>query len=232
MTEHELTLSVATRLQVLLEAEGSRVCLTRKAREDGGGLRQEPVDYTGDGRVRPVEDVPEIIQPRIDWANDFGAEVLLSIHFNGSDDSLVRGSEAYYTDAGPRAEEGQALARSVLAGLLAELTAAGHHTVDRGLRSDRYQRYSDAQTARMLANNAIAIRANGYDPAKCGDCFRLLTLGNNPMSMRMGRYLAVLVEVEFLSNPDVVESFLLRPDSLDLVASGLHQGLMSYFARE
>ena len=82
----------------------------------------------------------------------------------------------------------------------------------------------------MLANNAGAIRANGYDAAECGDCYRLLTLGNNPMSIRMGRYLAVLVEVEFLSNPDVVESFLLRPDSLDLVASGLHQGLMSYFA--
>jgi N-acetylmuramoyl-L-alanine amidase len=230
MTEHELTLSVATRLEALLEADGAQVCVTRKAREAGGGLQQEPADYTGDGRVRPVEDVPEIIQPRIDWANDFGAEVLLSIHFNGSEDPSVRGSEVYYTDAGPRAGEGRTLAQSVLTGLLSELTAASHRAVDRGVRSDRYQRYSDAQTARMLANNAGAIRANGHDPAKCGDCYRLLTLGNNPMSIRMGRYLAVLVEVEFLSNPDVVEGFLLRPDSPDVIAAGLHQGLVAYFA--
>ena len=120
----------------------------------------------------------------------------------------------------------------MLTGLIADLTAAGHRTVDRGIRSDRYQRYSDAQTARMIANNAGAIRANGHDPAKCSDCYRLLTLGNNPMSMNPGLYLGVLVEVEFLSNPDVVEGFLLRPDSLDVIAAGLHQGLMAYFAHE
>ena len=107
MTEHELTLSVAARLQTLLEVDGARVCVTRKTREAGGGLQQEPADYTGDGRVRPVEDVPEIIQPRIDWANDFGAEVLLSIHFNGSDDPSVRGSEVCFSDAGPRTDEGR-----------------------------------------------------------------------------------------------------------------------------
>ena len=233
MHEHEITLSVATRLQALLEVDGAAVCVTRKSREEGGGLQQEPVDFTGDGRASlPIEDVPELMQPRIDWANDFGAEVLLSIHFNGSTDPTARGSEVYYTDAGPTAEAGRRLSDAVLTGLLAELEAAGHRAVDRGLRSDRYQRYSPAETARLIATNAAAVVANGHDPAKCSECYRLVTMGNNPMSPRPGRYLAVLVEVEFLSNPDVVESFLLRPDSLDVIASGLYRGVRAYFAEQ
>lgn len=39
----------------------------------------------------------------------------------------------------------------------------------------------------------------------------------------------VLVEVEFLSNPAVVEGFFLRADSLDVIASGLRDGLLGYF---
>ena len=53
-------------------------------------------------RVGPVEDTPERTQPRIDWANDFGAEIVVSIHFNGLDDRRVRGTEVYYTDGGSR----------------------------------------------------------------------------------------------------------------------------------
>src|SRR3954451_16186287 len=95
--EHELTLSVAYRLKALLEADGAEVCVTMKPRDEGGANQVEPVDYTGDGRVRTsgqaIEDTPERTQPRIDWANDFGAEVLLSVHFNGLDDASVRGTE-------------------------------------------------------------------------------------------------------------------------------------------
>jgi N-acetylmuramoyl-L-alanine amidase len=233
MYEHELTLSVAIRLQALLEADGAAVCLTRKARQEGGGLQTAPVDFTGDGRARdPIVDIPELIQPRIDWVNEFGAEVLVSIHFNGSSEPSVRGSEAYFTDSGPSALAGRSLSSSLLAGLLDALQAAGHPVRDRGLHSDRYQRYSAAETARLLANNAAAIRANGHDPAGCFDCYRLLTLGNNPMSARMGAYVAALIEVEFISNPDVVENFMMRPDSLDIIAAGLHQGLRSYFGQE
>ena len=34
---------------------------------------------------------------------------------------------------------------------------------------------------------------------------------------------------EFLSNPAVVESFILRPDSLDIAASGVARGIIAYF---
>jgi len=230
--EHELTLSVAYRLKDLLEAEGASVCVTRKPRAEGGGLQVEPYDFTGDGRVRTAafpEDSPERIQPRIDWANAFGAEVVLSIHFNGLEDRRVRGTEVYHSDGAPREADGLRLATGVLDALLQELAASGFAATDRGVRSDSYQRYSTAETARSLANNAVTIRRNGADPANCADCMRLLTLGNNPMSLYAGIYVAALVEVEFLSNPDVVESLILRPDAFDVIARGLANGLRAYF---
>jgi N-acetylmuramoyl-L-alanine amidase len=234
--EHESTLSVSYRLKSLLEAEGALVCVTRTPREEGGGLQKTPYDFSGDGRVRTlgqaIEDVPEVIQPRIDWANDFGAEVLVSIHFNGAGDASLRGTEVYYSDTGPRQEEGHRLATRLLRALLDEMAGVGHGVVDRGVRSDKYQRYSAEETRRIFANNATTIRANGHDPANCGECYRLATTGNNPMSLQRGVYLAAIVEIDFLSNPDVVEGFIMRPDSFDVIARGLLAGLTRYFEGE
>jgi N-acetylmuramoyl-L-alanine amidase len=236
LTEHELTLGVAYRLKALLEAEGAEVCVTRKPREEGGGLQIEPYDFNGDGRVRTAgvtaADGPERIQPRIDWANQFGAEVLVSIHFNGIEDAGVRGTEVYYSDVARTAAEGRQLASLVLESLLHELRSAGYAAVSRGVLSDRYQRYTAAETAALIATNAAAIRANGHDPARCPDCLRLLTLGNNPMSREMGSYLAILVEVEFLSNPWVVETLIMRPDLFDLAAAGIANGILRFFEHE
>jgi N-acetylmuramoyl-L-alanine amidase len=231
--EHELTLSVSYRLKTLLEVEGAEVCVTRNPRADGGGLVIAPYDYTGDGRVRTqgaaVEDGAERIQPRIDVANGFGAEILVSVHFNGSDERSLRGSEVFYSDTGPRQAEGRRLAVSVLAGLLAEMRDFGYQPIDRGIKSDRYQRYTPEEMRRFIANHTAIIRANGHDPANCGDCYRLVTLGNNPMSLYPGNYAGVMAEVEFLSNPDVVEGFILRPESLDVIAQGLFRGIKAYF---
>src|SRR5439155_12495914 len=116
-----------------------------------------------------------------------------------------------------------------LDGLIDEMRTAGYPAVSRGVKSDRYQRYSDAEIRRLLSNNAATVRANGAEPARCPDCYRLLTLGHNPMSLHPGEYVGALAEVEFLSNPSVVEAFILRPDSLDIIARGFFQGIRRYF---
>jgi N-acetylmuramoyl-L-alanine amidase len=234
--EHELTLSVAYRVKDLLEAEGAEVCMTRRPREEGGAKQIEPYDFNGDGRVRPagiaIIDAPERIQPRVDWANQFGAEVLVSIHFNGINDPRIRGTEVYYSDVPSTGAEGRRLARSILDGLLAEMRSAGYAAQERGVLSDRYQRYSPADLGAMINANAASIRANGFNPANCPDCLRLMTLGNNPMSREMGRYIGVLVEIEFLSNPTVVETLILRPDAFDIFARGIASGILGYFSDE
>lgn len=232
--EHELTLSVAYRLKTLLEADGASVCVTQRPREDGGGNHTEPTDYTGDGLVRvgPVEDTPERTQPRIDWANDFGAEIVVSIHFNGLDDRRVRGTEVYYTDGGPREASNRLLASSLLDATVSQLRDTGFDATSRGIRSDLYQRYSPEDTRRLIQHNASVILANGYDPANCPDCMRLLTNGSNPMSVRKGNYTSALVEVEFISNPEVVERLIMRPDAFDVIAKGLERGVLAYYSAQ
>jgi N-acetylmuramoyl-L-alanine amidase len=230
LDELELNLKVTYRLAGLLQQEGAEVCVTR--REDGP-LQIEPYDFTGDGQVRTegeaVEDSPERIQPRIDWANNFGAEVLVSVHFNGNEDPEVRGTEVYYSDVGPLAERGRTLAEALLRATLDELRGGGYEPSNRGVLSDRFERYPSEVSDAFRRNNAPAIIANGADPGDCADCTRLGVLGNNPMSLHMGTYVGALVEVEFLSNPYVVETLLMRADSVDLIAAGLASGLLAYF---
>lgn len=231
--EHELTLSVAYRLKTLLEAEGASVCVTRRPRADGGGTYVEPYDYNGDGRVRTsgqaIEDNPERIQPRIDTAFAFEADVLLAIHFNGLDDRRVRGTEVYFSDTGRRQADNLRLAGALMTGLTTELRTIGFPASDRGLRSDNYARYPDADLRRMTNLYSGVIRANGASAEACADCSRLVTLGNNPMSLHKGTYAGALVEVEFLSNPEVVETLIMRPDAFDVIANGLKSGLSGYY---
>jgi N-acetylmuramoyl-L-alanine amidase len=230
LDEPELTLRIAYRLASLLQQEGAEVCVTRK---EDGSLQITPYDFTGDGVVRTegeaLEDSPERIQPRIDWANAFGAEVLVSLHLNGVDDPEVRGSEVYYADVEGFAARDRALAAALLAALLDAFRSVGDDPVDRGVRSDLYEHDSSRALSAFLEHNAAMIVANGADPSDCPDCQRLGVLGHNPMSRHEGTYIGALIEMEFLSNPDVVESLLLRPDAVDLLASGLRNGLLTYF---
>jgi N-acetylmuramoyl-L-alanine amidase len=227
--EHVLNLIVAYRLAPLLEAEGAEVCVTRKP---DGDLQIQPYDYTGDGLVRPggvaEEDIGERVQPRIDWANAFGAELLLSIHFNGSDDPSASGTEVYLPDASPRLEDARRLGEAVMDSLIAGLADAGYVGHSRGVR-DQYPARSPEVRALLLNHYDAIIRSHGVDPADCPQCDGLLPLGNNPLALHLGNYVAALVEVEYMTNPDVVEALLLRPDVVDIVARSLARGILAYY---
>ncbi len=212
--EHDLTFGVAVRLRALLEAEGAEVCLTRN---EQGFLQREPSDINGNGTVTRPEDVVERAQPRIDFINAFGAELMVSIHFNGSTNPALKGTEVYFSDVPEQGPENRRLAQALLDGLLDALTRAGYPPVNRGLKSDRYKT--------EYLNYA---RYYGFDRS-CTECTRLLTLGNNPMLAERGRWRAgALVEVLFLSNRDDV-GFLRRPDALDVIADGLFGGILDYY---
>lgn len=211
--EHDLTQQVALRVRELLQAQGAEVCLTRT---DEGDLQSPPYDFNGNGATRRAEDIAEWTQPRIDWMNQFGAEIVLSIHFNGHPNPAISGTEVYYSDTGPYQDNNWYLSQSVLTHLLSALNAAGYEPVNRGLHSDAYKtdylRYAHLY---------------GQGPG-CADCNRLFTLGNNPMSANKGTWQAgALVEVLFFSNPADV-AFLMRPDAVEVIAQGLTAGIIAY----
>jgi N-acetylmuramoyl-L-alanine amidase len=193
--EHVLTLEVAYRLKPLLEAAGFVVCVTRAP--DGTPVAR-PRDENGNGRLEGWERA----QAKIDYINAFGAQALVSIHFNGISDPSIRGSEVYYSDTGPYEANNRLLARTLLDSLVAAIRSAGYQVVDRGIKSDNYKPYG-----------------------------RLWILGHNDQLARKARWQAgALVEVVFLSNPSDV-AFLRRPDALDVIVRGLQEGLLRFWAQ-
>jgi N-acetylmuramoyl-L-alanine amidase len=215
LIEQDLTLAVAYRVKELLEADGAAVCVTRN---ESGALQTEPYDFNGNGSVRRAEDLAEWTQPRIDWMNQFGAEAVLSIHFNGHPNPAISGTEAYFSDTGLFSESNQALAQSVLDNVTGGIQAAGYSPVNRGLHSDAYK--------------SEYLRYGPYYglPLGCTGCNRLFTLGNNPMSASPGWWQAgALVEVLFFSNPQDV-AFLLRPEAFEVVSQGIASGIRQYLS--
>jgi len=197
--EADLTLEVGYRLKALLEEAGARVGITRKP---DGSLQIDPRDVVGSRNL-----VAATIQSRIDYANQFRTEVLLSIHFNGSANTAVSGTEVYFSDTGAHEDRNRRFAQAVLDELVGGIRGAGYPIVSGGIKSDFYQRVPNRPPQ------------------------RLAILGNSPRSPRKGTYPGALAEVLYLSNPQDV-AFLRREDALDVIAQALREGIARYFAEE
>jgi N-acetylmuramoyl-L-alanine amidase len=124
LREYRLTLALAERLRVRLEAEGRSVRLTR----------EDDLPLTALLSPGATDDIRAEQEARI--AAGMPARIYVSLHFNGGPASL-RGTETYFNpERDPDAADAvlaDALQRHVLAAL-AEQT--GYESVDRGVRSD------------------------------------------------------------------------------------------------
>lgn len=92
--EKVVTLAVARRLTALLQNDGYRVIMSRTGDSSVAG------SVPSDGGLSP-DDIRRDLLARIACANASGANLLVSIHFNGSDDASVAGSEAFYDSMRP-----------------------------------------------------------------------------------------------------------------------------------
>ena len=128
LVEKDVTIQVARMLGDNLKAAGYRVLLTRTDDKPPGG----GADVTGDGKV----DLADDLQARVDKANDAGANVLVSVHFNGSPDKTLRGPEVYYSPSRPFATQSRQLAESVMASITKDMGDAGRPVTPRGVLRD------------------------------------------------------------------------------------------------
>ncbi|RDV82132.1 N-acetylmuramoyl-L-alanine amidase [Ammonifex thiophilus] len=95
--EKEFTLGVARLLAVRLRERGAQVLLTRDRDTDVG------------------------LRARVRMANDWGADVFLSVHANASTDSSVAGLSTWYCPVGGNPEESCRLAQCLQKALVGEL---------------------------------------------------------------------------------------------------------------
>ena len=138
--EHAFAWDVTSRTAAVLEASGARVVLTR-ADDDGVG---------------PCVDV------RGAFAQDAGADVLVSVHANGSDDRSARGFFAIVADPppeveqAPQAREANAAASGDLSGeLVTALVAAGF--TPSAQHQDGISRRADLATLNLAERPAVLL---------------------------------------------------------------------------
>jgi len=105
VTEAEVNLQVSKILAKMLESAGHQVILTREG-------------DVGD----------DLLTWRVEMAEDFGADIFISIHCNSVIDPESHGTEVFHF---PGSESGQALAACIQAGLIAVC-----HTTDRGIKTN------------------------------------------------------------------------------------------------
>lgn len=191
LVEKDLTLALAKLVDQHLRAAGYRTLMTRTDDSPPGG----GADRTGDRKVNLADN----LQARIDKANEAGANVLVSIHFNGSTERRLRGPEVYYSAARPFAAQSRKLAEAVMSGLTARMGAAGKPVTPRGVLRD-----------------AVLGGGHLYLLGPAGG--RIARASNMP---------GVLVEGLFLTNPDDA-ALAADPATIQALARGYADGIAAY----
>ncbi|MCH7809357.1 MAG: N-acetylmuramoyl-L-alanine amidase, partial [Chloroflexi bacterium] len=192
LLEKDLALDTALRLDELLREAGFETVLVR----DG--------DFTltvFDGADYRPSMIAET-QARVDLANASGADILVSIHFNGAVYSSLRGTETYYNPDRSFGAESFALASFVQGELLSALAGLDHDVNDRGVRND-------AEV--------------GGDPNNAHSYL----LGTND-GFRPSLMPGVISEALFLSNPDDAAR-IAQEETRQRLAEAYRDGIAAYF---
>jgi N-acetylmuramoyl-L-alanine amidase len=156
------------------------------------------VPYDSDNRAFTKAD----IQARADEANAQRADILVSIHHNGNDDSGQSGTEVYYNPDRPFGSYSFALADVVQQSLVIALKAAGYETRDRGVKNDA--------------------EVNG-DPSNPHSWLLGTNAGFRPTFMP-----GMIGEALFLTNPTDAQQ-LQKPEIRLAIANGYKAGIEAYF---
>jgi N-acetylmuramoyl-L-alanine amidase len=195
LVEKDLTLDVARRLDGLLRAGGYRTVLIRDG--DYSLAPTVPGDFAASVRAES--------QARADIANEAGADIILAIHFNGSDDATQSGTEVYYNPDRSFGEQSRVLATSIYDAIVARLRELGYDTRQRGVKDD-------GGTA------AAALTGEGHT----------FLLGETP-GFRWTEMPGMIGEALFASN-DAEAALLQRDDVLQAIAQAYKDGIDAYFS--
>jgi N-acetylmuramoyl-L-alanine amidase len=196
LPEKDLNLRVMLRVRDLLQQAGFRVNVTRTSDSQ---VNADKNDLTGDGRVSLQDD----LQARVDIANAAGADVFVSVHFNGIADPNRKGTFVFWDPDRPFAERSKALAELVDQALVKAMKDAGYTPVDNGATRD------------------TAVLGGGH--------YYLLSPKTNIVE-RPSQMPAIIGEGLFLTNED--DANAVRKEAIvEAIAKGYLEGIKNYFLR-
>lgn len=139
VNEAELTLSMSFFLRDELESRGIAVVMTR---ETGGAVNWANEDVNGDGKV--MQDSPQgridgsrdELQARINICNEAGADIMVSVHLNGSDDASIGGYQIYFNTKRDFATQNSDLATLIYREMTVAFSDLGYDANPRGTTDD------------------------------------------------------------------------------------------------
>ncbi|MBA2247313.1 MAG: N-acetylmuramoyl-L-alanine amidase, partial [Chloroflexia bacterium] len=214
-TEAEVNLGLSFMLKEELERNDVTVVMTRVS---GGAVNALEEDVNGDGvRRLDFEDPDQSeqagdrdeLQARINVCNESGADVMISVHFNGFDDRSVRGYEIYYT-AAPYRPFGD---------LNAELARLTYRELDTAMRNSEY---GGGYGRDALDDTKLDSVQHDFGTEEhlimTGPAVNTATYTITPSNMP-----GMIVEGAFLSN-DEDSRFIIQPEHQQLMADAYARG--------
>jgi N-acetylmuramoyl-L-alanine amidase len=202
VVERDVNLNIALKLRALLEADGFRVAMSRST---SAAPNTPPIDRNGDGRVNARDDYQAVV----DLANDAKADLMVSIHNNGSTNKELSGTEVWYSPLRAFADRNLLIARLLQQNIVASLRSIGYNVVDRGIKDD---------SAYRIYN---------------GRPYEIFVLGeadNTRFHPQAAQMPAALGESLFLSN-DADAAMLGQDRTQEAIARGYHNAIVAYFER-
>ncbi|MBA2276423.1 MAG: N-acetylmuramoyl-L-alanine amidase, partial [Chloroflexia bacterium] len=206
VTESELVLAQALDLRDRLEAQGLTVVLTRTEDEL---VNASGEDVNGDGEAGEEGASTELddLQARINVCNEAGADLLVSLHINGSENEALRGYEAWYTEGRPFSDDSARITELIHDELRNHITASGYEATSRG-----------------WADDSLLFPGDGP-----GTFEHLVLTGPSVAGYIEGSAMpGVTAETLFLSNDDDAE-YLQTPAGHDAIVTAYESAILEYF---
>ncbi|GAC1401282.1 MAG: hypothetical protein NVSMB52_15090 [Chloroflexota bacterium] len=129
LLEKNMSLAVAKLAKRDLEALGYRVYLTRTRDLP---VNTPPRDLNHDKKIDNVDE----FNARTLFANRHHANIFVSIHFDGNNDSSIHGTHGYYCPARPFWEKSKRLTTFITGSISSTLTRAGYPDPNNGVQTD------------------------------------------------------------------------------------------------
>lgn len=222
VVEKHSNLDMALRVEALLQQQGVRAVLTRRADERA---------YAPGTVIQGNSATRRDLQARIDLANDLNADFFVSLHSNGAASTAERGVEVYWDSGRPFAALNQQLATSIQAAVIGEMAAAGMPVFDRGAKDDACLRFFRGRCFPLFvlgpgrSTTGEEIIQRGGSPAELG-----LAPGQTSVTSRATQMPGALVELLFISSPE--DAALLRSeDARNAMARGVARGIIEQLNR-
>ncbi len=204
--EKDVALALALRTADHLRADGINVILSRTDDTLPGATRP---DFSSDGTMLSPEGLLTDLQQRIDLANASGAQVLLSIHFNGFYNPWLAGTATIYCGSRSFADKSWHFATLIQDTIVGALRAQEYTTPDFGVIDDE--------------------DLNSPSLTPLGASYKHLALLGTEVSglLRPCNVPGAIVETLFLTNPPEATAAV-QPDTQELFAFALASAIEQY----